>query len=152
VVRDDGQVRRPATVIDEGFDRVLPVVTDRNRHFWEGGSDGRLHLLRCEDCGRHIHPPRPVCPSCRSFAVRPETVGGRGRVHSCTVNHYGWVPGMEPPYVVAEVDLDDADGVRLITNVIGCDPDDVAIGMAVEVVFARLGTVHVPLFRPVVAG
>jgi uncharacterized protein len=150
VTRDDGPGHPPTTVIDEGFDRVLPVVTARNRHFWEGGADGRLRVLRCGDCGRHVHPPRPVCPRCRSFAVRPEAVGGRGRVHSFTVNHYAWVPGMEPPYVVAEVDLDDAEGVRLITNVVGCAPDDVAIGMAVEVTFARHGSVYVPLFRPVV--
>jgi len=138
-----------AEVVDEPFERVLPEVTVRNRHFWEGGVDGHLLVQRCRACGLHLHPPRPLCPRCRSFDVAPAPVSGRGRVHSCTVNHYTWVPGFDPPYVVAEVDLDDAPEVRLLTNVVGCEPGDVAIGTAVEVLFARHGTVHVPLFRPV---
>ena len=44
--------------------RVLPRVTKQNEHFWQGGADGRLHLLRCQSCGRYVHPPSPRCPGC----------------------------------------------------------------------------------------
>jgi uncharacterized protein len=136
-------------VIDESFPRVRPKLTDRNAHFWQGGADGALRLLRCQACGTYLHPPAPVCRVCRSMDVAPEALSGRGVVYAYTVNHYRWLPDMEPPYVVALVELVEQAGLQLLTNVIGCDVGEVRTGMAVEVVFARHGDVHVPLFRPV---
>ena len=43
--------------------RILPALTDRNRHFWQGGRDGELVFLRCQDCGYYLHPPIPICPA-----------------------------------------------------------------------------------------
>ena len=65
-----------SNIVTESFDRVLPKVTDRNRHFWQGGADGRLHLLRCQQCGFYLHPPLPICPRCRSTRMKPEPVSG----------------------------------------------------------------------------
>jgi uncharacterized protein len=137
-------------VITEPFARVRPKITQRNAHFWQGGADGVLRLLRCADCGTYLHPPSPVCSSCRSMRVSPEAVSGRGTIYAHTLNHYRWLPAMEPPYVVAEVDLVEQEHLRLMTNIIGCDVDDVHTGMEVEVVFAVQGDVYVPLFRPAV--
>jgi uncharacterized OB-fold protein len=138
-----------AIVLDEAFTRILPKLTDANRHFWTGGADGRLMISRCQDCGRWQHPAVPVCPSCWSSAVRPEATSGRGRVWSFSVNHYQWVPGMQPPYVVAVVELDEQAGLRFTTNIVECAIDEVRCDMPVEVLFARHGEVYVPLFRPV---
>jgi uncharacterized protein len=55
---------------------------------------------------------------------------------------------MPVPYVVAEVELAEQRGLRLVTNIVGCDVDAVAIGMPVVVCFARAGDAHIPLFRP----
>jgi uncharacterized OB-fold protein len=136
-------------VVDETFRRVLPKVTSRNAHFWQGGADGVLCLLRCQVCGTYLHPPAPVCRSCRSMAVAPEAMSGRGVVYAYTINHYQWVPDMEPPYVVALVELVEQAGLQLLTNVVGCAVDEVHTGMDVEVVFARNDDVYVPLFRPI---
>ena len=68
-----------------------------------------------------------------------------------TVNWQAWYPNFDPPYVVAIVELPEQDGLRLTTNIVGCDPDDVEIGMDVEVVFEEYDGVWLPLFRPVVA-
>jgi uncharacterized OB-fold protein len=109
---------------------------------------GTLLVLRCRDCGHWMHPPSPVCPSCWSTDVAPQPVSGRGLVHSFTVNRYRWVPGLEPPYVVASIELVEQPGLRIMSNVIECAFDDLRCGLEVEVVFAKHGTVFLPLFRP----
>jgi uncharacterized OB-fold protein len=140
-----------ADIVTEPFDRVLPKITERNRHFWCGGADGRLHILRCQDCGHYLHPPQPMCPRCYSLSLAPEAVSGRGRLYSYTVNHYRWVPGMEPPYVVATVELAEQEGLELMSNLVGCAEAQLRCDLEVEVLFAQHGEVFIPLFRPVEA-
>lgn len=135
-------------IIDEPFARVRPKLTDANRAFWASGESGVLQITRCGACDRWLHPAAPVCPACWSNDVAPQPVCGKATVWSFTVNRFRWVPGFEPPYVVASVELAEQSGLRLTTNVVGCAVDDVHIGLAVEVVFARHGEVWVPLFRP----
>lgn len=128
--------------------RILPRLTDFNRPFWTGGEHGELRFLRCDDCGYLNHPPTPICPRCHSKALSPHTVSGRATVHTFTVNHQAWMPGPELPYVVAIVDIPEQEGLRLTTNIVGCEPDDVYIGMPVEVTFEHHDDVWIPLFRP----
>lgn len=128
--------------------RVLPKVTDSNRHFWQGGEDGRLHILRCQDCGYWIHPAYPRCPACLSKDVEPEATSGLGTVHTFTLNHHPWNPTHEHPYVIAVVALDEQEGLRVTSNVIGCDPQDVHIGQRVQVTFRQFEDVHLPQFEP----
>jgi uncharacterized protein len=130
------------------MERVAPPMTDRTAEFWRAGADGVLRIARCQACGWRVHPPRPVCPRCRGSELRFEDVSGRGTVHSWTVNRYQWTPGMEPPYVLAEVELVEQEGLRLLTNIVGCAPGEVRIGMPVTVVFERAGDAWVPVFAP----
>src|SRR5262249_48632578 len=103
--------------------RPSPRITDRTVEFWTGGADGELRIARCQECGWYMHPPLPLCPSCRGRDVRPEAVSGRGTVWSWTLNRYQFAPGMAPPYVVAIVELVEQAGLRLLTNVVGCEPE-----------------------------
>lgn len=132
--------------------RILPRVNDRNRHFWSGGERGELCFLRCRSCGMYIHPPTPICPRDHSKDLAPEAVSGRATIASFTINHQPWMPGPELPYVVAIVEIEEDPTVRLTTNVVGCKPNEVHVGMPVEVVFERHGDaegdVWIPLFRP----
>jgi acetyl-CoA acetyltransferase len=75
-------------------------------------------------------------------------VSGRAVVAGCTVNHQQWLPGLAPPYVVAVVAIEEDPAVRLTTNIVGCDPDEVAIGMRVQVEFERRDEFWIPLFQP----
>jgi uncharacterized OB-fold protein len=79
-------------------------------------------------------------------------VSGRATVASFTINHQRWLPAPEPPYVVAIVEIEEQPSVRLTTNVVGCQPDEVHIGMPVRVVFEHhpdsRGDVWIPLFEP----
>ena len=128
--------------------RILPRVTPENEHFWTGGREGELRFLRCATCGYWIHPPAPICPVDLGKALKVEAVSGKAVVHAFTVNHHPWIPGFEPPYVVAVVELPEQEGLRLTTNIVNCDPDDVAVGMAVRVVFDERDQVWLPLFEP----
>jgi uncharacterized OB-fold protein len=128
--------------------RILPRVTDRNRHFWTGGEAGELRFLRCQQCGYYIHPPTPVCPQCHSKELAPEAVSGRATLFTYSVNHQNWMPGPELPYVVAIVSIPEQDDLRLTTNLVDVEPDQVRIGMPLEVTFEHHEDVWIPLFRP----
>ena len=128
--------------------RVLPRVTDLNRHFWTGGAQGRLVFLRCRACGTYVHPPAPVCPACLSREVAPETVSGRATVATFTLNHQPWVPAPDHPYAIAIVEIEEQPALRLVTNVVHCPPESLRIGMPVRVVFEEHGDVWIPLFEP----
>jgi uncharacterized OB-fold protein len=126
--------------------RVLPRLDYDNRFLWTGGEDGTLRFLRCESCQQFVHPPVPVCPACLGTELAPQPVSGRGTLHSYTVNVQKWIPGSES-YVIGLVAIDEQPDVRLITNLVDCDPDDIEIGSPVEVVFEHQQDVYLPLFR-----
>jgi uncharacterized protein len=126
--------------------RVLPRLDDENRFFWTSGADGVLRILRCNNCHFYIHPPSPICPRCLSRDVAPQTVSGRGRVETFTINYQQWIPGSEP-YVVAWVSIDEQPSVRLSANLIDVEPEDVFVGMGVEATFEHVEDVYLPLFR-----
>ena len=132
--------------------RILPAVTDQNRHFWQGGEHGELRFLRCQDCGTIVHPPVPLCPQDHSKRLSPAALSGRATVASFTVNHQAWMPGPRLPYVVAIVEIEEDPRVRLTTNLVNCAPENVRIGMPVRVVFEHhsdaAGDVWIPLFEP----
>lgn len=95
-----------------------------------------------------LHPSQVVCPSCLDSELVWQAVEGRAVVVGCTVNVQMWLPSYPPPYVIAIVELAAAPGVRLTTNVVGCEPDEVHIGMQVRVRFEQQGEVWFPLFEP----
>jgi acetyl-CoA acetyltransferase/uncharacterized OB-fold protein len=128
--------------------RPLPQLTPFNDWFWTSGADGRLRIQGCGDCGRLVHPPVPICPSCRGRSSAPTVVSGRATVVGFTVNRHPWLPGFEPPYVIANVVLAEDPSVHLTTNIVGCDVDDVHIGQAVTVRFEQQDDVWFPLFEP----
>ena len=137
--------------------RLAPSPTPESQAFWTGGRDGHLLIARCQSCGHFFHPPAPACWRCRSTDVAPERVSGRATVAAFTVDRQPWIPGFEPPYVVAIVELAEQPDVRLTTNVVDVEPEQMRIGLEVEVFFedwtalsgAEDTRVWIPLFRPV---
>jgi uncharacterized OB-fold protein len=125
----------------------VPLLNDDNRDFWTGGRDGELRIVRCNDCGYYIHPPSPRCPRCLGDDVEPSPVSGRGVVYTYTVNRREWSLGLDVPYVIAIVQLDEQPDLRLMTNIVGCSADEVAIDMPVRVEFREQGEAFVPVFR-----
>jgi uncharacterized OB-fold protein len=75
-------------------------------------------------------------------------VSGAATLHTFTVNHQPWYPGLDPPYVIAVVELMEQEALRLTTGIVGCAPGDVVIGMPVRVVFEQYEDVWLPFFEP----
>jgi uncharacterized OB-fold protein len=128
--------------------RLLPRLNDDNRFFWTSGSEGVLRFLRCQSCRSFIHPPGPICPRCLSRDLAPEAVSGSGTVETFSVNYQQWIPGSDP-YILAWVSIPEQPDVRLTTNLVGVEPEDVFIGLKVQVEFEHNDDVFLPLFRPV---
>jgi uncharacterized OB-fold protein len=129
--------------------RLLPEVTAENEHFWRGGAQGELRFLHCDACDLFVHPPAPRCPRCLGAALVPRAVSGRARLHTFSVNHQPWIPGFDPPYLVAIVEIAEQPSLRLTTNLVGVAAEDVRIGMPLRVTFEeREEGIFLPLFEP----
>ncbi len=129
--------------------RLLPEVGPENEHFWRGGAEGALRFLYCAGCDFYVHPPLPRCPRCLAGPLAVRAVSGRARLHTYTVNHQPWIPGFDPPYLVAIVEIAEQPSLRLTTNLVNCAAEAVRIGMPLRVVFeARDDGIFLPLFEP----
>ncbi len=127
----------------------LPALEPESERFWRACREGRLEIARCTACAWYVHPPRPVCPRCGGREVAWEPVSGRATVVSYTVNHQRWMPGMDVPYTIGLVELVEQADLRLTTNIVGCAPDAVTIGMPVRVTFQPASDeIALPLFVP----
>lgn len=128
--------------------RPLPLLTDETEFFWTSGADGHLRFQRCEACSALIHPPQPVCRYCRGHELAVTEVAGTATLLSFTINERFSSPGLESPYVVARVAIDEDPRVRLTTNIVGFEPSELRLGMRLEVAFEQVEDVWLPLFRP----
>jgi uncharacterized OB-fold protein len=113
-----------------------PTPTVDTAPFWEALTRDTFLLLRCTACATHIWYPRKFCPACHSTEADWVTASGRGRIYSFTVVHRSALPGWagSTPYVIAYVELDE--GPRVLTNVVNGDPEALAIGDPVRVVYS----------------
>jgi uncharacterized protein len=128
-----------------------PAASAETVGWWEAAAAHRLVVQRCTDCGHTRHPPGPVCPHCRSLASVWFTLPGTGRVYTYTVVRQAFIPSLQDkiPYVVIAVELDGADGVRIVSNLVDAETKEVAVGLPVEVVWEDMGPeLAVPRFRP----
>jgi uncharacterized OB-fold protein len=155
-----GQRRRDgtagATASGEGVaasrpKRPRPVVNRDNAGFWEGVSRHQLLIQRCENCGTLRFPWLPGCNSCGCLEWDTVEAAGEGTVYSYVVMHHPPFPAFDPPYAVGLVEL--AEGVRMISNVVGVPYDRVRIGMPVRLEFERVDEeLELPVFRAVGRG
>jgi len=130
--------------------RILPQLTPENEHYWKGGATGQLRFLRCGACRSYVHPPAPLCPDCLSHDLAPSAVSGRARLLTWTVNHHPWIPGFEPPYVIAIVEIEEQPGLRVTTNLVNVTPEELCKDLPVRVLFEeREDGIFIPLFEPV---
>jgi uncharacterized OB-fold protein len=133
-----------------------PTPTAETQRFWRACGEGELLLQHCDACGRWVFYPRALCPHCWSDALHWRAASGTGVVRSFTIVHKPGHPGWAAaaPYTVAVIDL--AEGPRMLTALVGVEPDDVRIGADVEVRFEKVGEFTLPFFalagqRPVTA-
>ncbi len=116
-----------------------PRITPENQEFWAATAQHKLLLMRCDNCGNPIWYPRTFCPDCGTFDTSWSEASGRGTVYAFTIVHRSMIDGYRQavPYVLAYVELEE--GPRIMTNIVGCEPDAVRVGMPVRVVFHDTG-------------
>lgn len=130
--------------------KPLPVPNEDTRPFWEACRRHELLLQRCNACGRVQFYPRAMCSACLSRDMSWQKATGLGTVYSYTVVHRPPSPAFaaDVPYVVALIDLEE--GVRMMSHVVDCRPEDVTVGQRVQVAFRDETTdITLPVFRPV---
>jgi uncharacterized OB-fold protein len=127
-----------------------PLASATTLPWWEAAAEHRLVVQRCTSCEHTRHPPAPICPECRSGESDWKEVSGRGEVYTFTIVHRPIAAGQELPYLVAVIALEGSGGLRIISNLVGVDPGEVAIGLPVEVVWEEMSAdLAIPRFRPV---
>ncbi|WP_425442768.1 bifunctional MaoC family dehydratase N-terminal/OB-fold nucleic acid binding domain-containing protein [Streptomyces indicus] len=128
--------------------RPRPVINRDNAGFWQGVEQHKLLIQCCTGCSVLRFPWLPGCNSCGSQEWDTVEASGEGTVYSYVVMHHPPFPAFDPPYAVGLIEL--AEGVRIISNVVGVPHDEVRIGMPVRLEFLRADEeLEVPVFRPV---
>jgi hypothetical protein len=118
--------------------------------FWQAAKEQRLTAARCENCGTFRMPPTPFCPNCQSQKTDWPTLSGKGTVYSFAICNRSPFPGVEDfVYVPVVVELDDAPGVRLVSNLVDVEPGKVRIGMRISVAWNDISEGwKQPIFKP----
>ena len=128
----------------------LPVPNLDNQEFFDRCREHQLVLRRCRDCTLFSHPPRPNCPNCASDKLEWVKSQGRGTVYTFTITRQPVSRAFEGllPWAVVDVELDE--GVHFISNLVGCDLEEIEIGMQVDVVFEEVNSeITLPKFKKV---
>ena len=117
-----------------------PTPSPETQAFWDAAAQGRFLIRRCTACGRAHWYPRPICPFCFSAATEWVEASGRGKIYA-----YSVMRRAPEPYVIAYVTL--AEGPTMLTSLVECDFDALAIGQAVRLTWsASEGGPPVPTF------
>ncbi len=117
------------------YRKPLPRPSAVSLPFWQAAKRHELHIQRCGSCGAYVFYPREVCAECLSSDLTWIKVSGRGTVYSYTIAQAPTHPAFaeDVPYIVAIVEL--TEGPHITTNITGCKPDAVRIGMPVIATF-----------------
>ncbi len=129
--------------------RPLPVITEQNRPYWEAARRHEFVLPSCQACGKPFFPIGPVCPFCFSGDLGWSRMSGRGKVSSFVIFHQAFFAYYKEriPYAVVQVEL--AEGPRFNANLFDLPPDQITIGMPVEITFEKVSDeITLPQFRP----
>lgn len=126
----------------------LPQPDEDAQPFWDALRKGELRIQHCTACGLLAHPPRAMCHECGSFEFEWQRVSGRGTVYTFAVTQQPIHPALvdQTPFATVVIELEE--GPRLTSNLVDVPPDEIEIGLPVEVVFERVtDEVTLPLFR-----
>jgi uncharacterized OB-fold protein len=129
-----------------GLPQPAPLPDGLDRSYWDGLREDRLMLQRCAQCGGWQWGPEWICHHCLGFELAFEAVTPRGIVYSYERVWHPVHPALaeQGPYLVVLVEIPQADGVRLVGNLLGDPLQDVEIGSAVEAVFEHHEDVDEP--------
>ena len=132
------------------FDMTKPIPETQpwSERFWEGTKQGKLLIQVCKDCKSKIFYPRKFCPECWSGNLDWIRASGKARIFTFSTAYSMVEPKFmdELPYTIAYVDLEE--GIRMMTRIVDCKPEDISFDMDVEVLFHERNGYFLPYFRP----
>ena len=130
-------------------------LRDYERGFWESTRDQELRIQQCDVCRKFRHIPTPMCPYCNSLRYVWTKVSGKGRVYSFVIAYHPVHPALhekeQTPYNICLIELEEQEGLRMVSSILSTVPDDIRIGMHVEVTFLATSDdpkVVLPMFVP----
>lgn len=125
-----------------------PVWENFENGFWQGLKQRKLKFQKCSACGTFSHPPRVRCAKCKGEAWEWVESSGKGRIYSWTVVRQEVHPAFRVPFEVVLVEMVNEPGVRLISNLVDCGPEEVSFDMPVELCFREVTREWaLPMFR-----
>jgi uncharacterized OB-fold protein len=128
-----------------------PLADERTQPFWDAAKNEQLMAPKCANCGKFRMPPSRFCTRCLSMDLEYVPLPGTGTVFTFIIVRHALNPkaGDYVPYMPAAIDADGAPGMRFISNVVECEPEDVEIGMKVKVVWNHVNdALTLPFWAP----
>ncbi len=128
------------------MEKIQPRPTTLSEPYWQGCREGELRLQHCQTCGKAQFYPRLLCSHCQSKDLSWVVASGQGQIASYTVVRRGVSEAYPAPYIVALIHL--AEGPRLMSHIVDTDPDEIAVGDHVQVMFTAWSQeMTLPVFR-----
>ena len=122
---------------------TAPDITPEAKHYWDSLSAGQLLLQECKDCGKRYYYARPFCPSCMSRKVEWLPVSGNGTIYSFSLVRSKGAVASAPVFVTLD------EGVTMLSALVDCDYDKLAIGAKVKLkLVPSEGGPPIPFFTP----
>lgn len=131
------------------YTKPLPHPNEVSQPFWDAAKRHELQIQRCNACETHIFYPREACSECLAADLVWIPVSGKGTLYSYTIAQAPTHPAFadDVPYVIAIVELEE--GPHITTNLVGCQSDQVTIGMPVVASFEDVNAeMTLVKFRP----
>lgn len=136
---------------EKEYTKPLPEFRPETKPYWDACKKHELVLPRSRTTKEFFFYPRALSPGeDMSEDIEWAKASGKAKVWTYSIHHMGPTQAYkgEPPYVVALVETEE--GIKMMTNIVDCDPNEVHIGMEVEVLFDDVTPdVTLPKFRPV---
>ena len=132
---------------------TLPFPAPRNKEevkFWQRCRERRLEFRLCGSCGHVHHPPLPLCPKCQSVENEWCTAPQSAELYTYTIVYQAVHNDVRDstPYVVAVVLFKELNNLRFVTNLVGVQLAEIAIGMRLSLVWEPLPNgVYLPRFK-----
>ncbi|MFC5589742.1 Zn-ribbon domain-containing OB-fold protein [Sporosarcina soli] len=126
-------------VTEETLFRPLPKLDSvLFKPFLEGATKGKLLVQECQQTKKKIWPPRLISPYAPDAELRWVPIEGKGKVYTFNVVHRAFFPYYKEkvPYAIVIVELED--GIRMLGNTMGINPNSISIGMPMEVAFEKV--------------
>lgn len=127
--------------------RPMPVPSAETKPFWEAVGRHELRLPRCATCDILLYPPPPRCPECLSDDLVWTELSGRASLMSWTVVHIDLLPGVDPPFVIGEAELEEQPGLVMVAHVVGVPADQLRSDMSLRVSYVDVQEVALPQFE-----